>query len=90
MRQIQILQSGAISAGLLAVFVMSVLAEHIVAPGLAPADHMVSEYANAPGGWLITVGFTAWCCSLLLVAWIYVAGSDWLQPGPWSRRPGSA
>lgn len=70
MRQIQILQSGAISAGLLAVFVMSVLAEHIVAPGLAPADHMVSEYANAPGGWLITVGFTAWCCSLLLVAWI--------------------
>jgi hypothetical protein len=52
----------------LALFVVGVIAAHVAHPELTPMRHMVSEYANQPRGWLITVGFASWAASLGLTA----------------------
>ena len=56
------------SALLLSFFVLTVVVEHALQPGLTPSDHRVSEYANTPSGWLLTAGFVAWSASLLAAA----------------------
>lgn len=43
-------------AGLTA-FLAALVAEHLMHPGLAPRDHRISEYVNAPWGWVMTIGF---------------------------------
>lgn len=53
---------------LLAVFVVVVAAEHALVPQLAPASHMVSEYANARAGAVMVIGFLCWAASLGITA----------------------
>jgi Protein of unknown function (DUF998) len=53
---------------LLAVFVVVVAAEHLLVPQLAPASHMVSEYANARAGAVMVIGFFCWAASLGITA----------------------
>lgn len=54
-----------------AVFVLVVGTLHALEPGLAPATHVVSEYANTPFGWLLTAGLLGWAASLLAMAgWV--------------------
>lgn len=50
--------------GGLGTFVGIVLLEHILVPGLTPARHMISEYANARAGPLMVFAFLAWGASL--------------------------
>lgn len=66
-----------------ALFVFALLLEHLVEPDLVPASHMISEYAQRPGGALMTVGFLGWSIGLTATAaWIY------LSPlGSRARRP---
>jgi Protein of unknown function (DUF998) len=52
----------------LAAFAGIVVLEHLLVPGLAPARHMISEYANARAGALMTAGFLAWALSLVATA----------------------
>ena len=60
-------------------FVVVVAAEHLLIPGLSPATHQLSEYANSSQwGWLMTVGFASWAVSLLTSAEV-VRHSDTLQ-----------
>jgi hypothetical protein len=47
-----------------ALFVLVVVLEHFLQPGLDPASHQISEYVHGTGGWLMTVGFLSWSLSL--------------------------
>jgi hypothetical protein len=61
------------------VFVLALCALHLLRPELAPARHMISEYAVGPFGWLMTSAFVAAalaCFSLFL---------GLLRDGPESR-----
>ncbi|MDA0179292.1 DUF998 domain-containing protein [Solirubrobacter phytolaccae] len=53
---------------LLGGFVAVVALQHALVPELAPQRNMVSEYANAPFGWLMVCGFSAWALSFALTA----------------------
>src|SRR5688572_25242628 len=62
----------------LGVFVVGVVIEHLVNPGLSPSRHQVSEYVNRDAGGLMVAAFLAWAASLAAtVAW---AGQ--IQPQP--------
>lgn len=37
-------------------------------PALRPSSHVVSEYANASGAWVITIGFLSWALSLVVTS----------------------
>lgn len=52
----------------LAGLVAALVAHHALTPELSVRDHTVSEYANAPLGWLMTLGFLAWAVSLAAAA----------------------
>jgi hypothetical protein len=54
---------------LLAVFLFTLAAEHLLQPGLDPERHRVSEYANGSPGWLMIAGFIAWALALAVGAW---------------------
>lgn len=66
------------SSILLGTFVLVVVLQHVLQPGLSPADHRLSEYATGSPGWLMTVGFAAWSGALLATA-IGAVGSS-LRP----------
>jgi hypothetical protein len=53
---------------LLAVFVLIVVLEHFLEPGLSPLRHQISEYANTRADWLIEIGFVSWALSLGLTS----------------------
>lgn len=59
---------------MLALFVGAVGFEHLVERGLAPEQHMISEYATTGTGGVMEVGFGAWCGSWALLALVF-----WLQ-----------
>jgi hypothetical protein len=61
--------------GLLA-FVATVVVEHLLVPGLSPAEHEISEYANTRYGPLIVGGFAVWALSLAATAILALQASD--------------
>jgi hypothetical protein len=58
------------AVGTLLLFLGIVGVEHFAVPRLDPARHMISEYANGPGGALMVVGFLAWAASLASTAFL--------------------
>jgi hypothetical protein len=52
----------------LGAFVVIIIVEHFVQPGLDPARHQISEYVHGDTGWLMTVGFLSWSLSLAATA----------------------
>jgi hypothetical protein len=52
----------------LALFVLIVVLEHVLAPELSPANHTISEYANAGTSALALVAFVLWSASLAATA----------------------
>lgn len=50
--------SHAATAGV-TIFVLAVVALHLLQPGLDPLDHAVSYYVHGSSGWLLTVGLIA-------------------------------
>lgn len=55
-------------------FVVALIACHIFHPGLSPRDHRISEYANASGGVVMTLGFASWSAGFLALS--VALGSD--------------
>jgi Protein of unknown function (DUF998) len=53
-------------------FVAAAVVESFLNPHLDPATHEISEYAKTPTGWVMTVGFTFWALSMMLLAWAVV------------------
>lgn len=47
----------AISGAILAIVLLAAL--HVLRPDLQPTWHVISEYANGPHGWLMTIAFAA-------------------------------
>lgn len=64
------LQHSRLALVTLGAFILAIGIEHALEPELDPADHMISEYANAPSGAVMTTGFVAWGVSLGLTALI--------------------
>ncbi len=52
-----------VSLGAIAVSGAALVILHLASPELAPSWRMVSEYANGPHKWLLTVVFIAWALS---------------------------
>ena len=75
----RLLRCGAL-VGLL-VFVAIVLVEHGVRSELSPASHQISEYANGPHGWLMTLAFSAWAVSLVCAAGVLRPWPGWRPVG---------
>jgi hypothetical protein len=53
---------------------LSLIAMHVIQPGLDPATHYVSEYAHGPYGWLVMVAYVAGGVGVLAIAW--AAGTE--------------
>ena len=77
--------AGHLAIGGVAVFVVAVLALHILQPSLDPRDEAVSYYVHGPFGWLLTVGLIAMGVgSLSLVFGLVGAlGGRWARTGRW-------
>jgi hypothetical protein len=60
-------------------FALVLLLEHLLEPSLSPSRHQVSEYANAPSGALMVLGFALWAASLFATAMLVERRwKDWL------------
>ena len=60
----------AVSGAILAVLLLAAL--HVLRPDLQPTWHVISEYANGPHGWLMTIAFAALaasCTATVLGIW---------------------
>jgi hypothetical membrane protein len=68
-----------------AIFVLAVLALHVLQPGLNPLDDAVSYYVHGKSGWLLTVGLIALGFgSLCLVFGLdRTTGGRWATTGRW-------
>ena len=51
--------AGRLAVGGVAIFIVAVLALHLLQPGLNPLNEAVSYYVHGPFGWLLTVGLIA-------------------------------
>jgi hypothetical protein len=67
----------ALVSGSAALAVLLLVVLHILRPDLDPSWHVVSEYANGPHGWLMTITFAALAagCTAMVVLLLPVADS---------------
>jgi hypothetical protein len=60
----------------LLMFVLAVIVEHALVPGLSPLTHEISEYSNTRYGGLMVAGFVAWAISLAATAMLATRGAE--------------
>lgn len=59
------------------IFIVLLGALHVLRTDLQPTWHVISEYANGPHGWLMTIAFAALatsCAATVLAIWPYADG----------------
>jgi hypothetical protein len=61
---------------LILVYLVAAITLHLLPTGFNPVTHELSDYANGPYGWLMTVGFLALGLGSLLLVWILARGHD--------------
>jgi hypothetical membrane protein len=61
---------------LVLVYPVAAIALHLLPTGFNPVTHELSDYANGPYGWLMTVGFLGLGLGSLLLVWILARGQD--------------
>jgi hypothetical membrane protein len=61
---------------LIVVYPVDAIALHLLPTGFNPVTHELSDYANGPYGWLMTLGFLGLGLGSLLLVWILARGAD--------------
>jgi hypothetical protein len=61
---------------LILVYLVAAITLHLLPTGFNPVTHELSDYANGPYGWLMTVGFLGLGLGSLLLVWIVARGHD--------------
>jgi hypothetical membrane protein len=61
---------------LILVYLVAAITLHLLPTGFNPVTHELSDYANGPYGWLMTVGFLGLGLGSLLLVWILARGHD--------------
>jgi hypothetical membrane protein len=61
---------------LILLYPVAAIALHLLPTGFNPVTHELSDYANGPYGWLMTVGFLGLGLGSLLLVWIVARGHD--------------
>jgi hypothetical protein len=61
---------------LILVYLVAAITLHLLPTGFNPVTHELSDYANRPYGWLMTVGFLGLGLGSLLLVWIVARGHD--------------
>jgi hypothetical protein len=74
------------AAGFFSYFVAILLVMHMIRPDYTVADHMISDYAVGPSGWIMTTAFVSAAIGCLALA----IGMFLEGPTSWSGRTGAA
>jgi hypothetical membrane protein len=61
---------------LILLYPVAAITLHLLPTGFNPVTHELSDYANGPYGWLMTVGFLGLGLGSLLLVWIVARGHD--------------
>jgi hypothetical membrane protein len=61
---------------LILLYPVAAITLHLLPTGFNPVTHELSDYANGPYGWLMTVGFLGLGLGSLLFVWIVARGHD--------------
>jgi hypothetical membrane protein len=70
---------------LILLYPLDAIALHLLPTGFNPVTHELSDYANGPYGWLMTLGFLGLGLGSLLLVWILARGPNARVVSPVTR-----